>query len=116
MPIVEVTHDPLIATALLRTPAETLPNAVSLAVECPEEPYDGMLQAGDVKIRFRPRGPHDSVGWTSSSRCGRSGSPSRAVTRQERCDQLRDAVVEVSGTREVGVYLSLPVAAWAQGD
>ncbi len=48
MPIVEVTHDPLIAPARLRTLAEALPHAVSLAVECPEEPYDGRLLPGDV--------------------------------------------------------------------
>ena len=116
MPIVEVTHDPLIATALLRTLAETLPHAVSLAVECPEEPYDGMLQPGDVEIRFRPRGPHDLGGLDIVVEVRSKWFASRAVTRQERCDQLRDAVVEASGTREVGVYLSLPVAAWAQGD
>ena len=27
--------------------------AVSVAVECPEEPYDGNLQSGDVDLRFR---------------------------------------------------------------
>ena len=41
---------------------------------------------------------------------------SRAETRQDRCDQLRDAIVEAVGTRSVGVYLSLPVAAWSQDE
>ena len=61
MPIVEVIHDPQIAAARLQTLAEALPHAVSLAVECPEEPYDGMLQPGDVEVRFRPRGVYDSA-------------------------------------------------------
>lgn len=41
---------------------------------------------------------------------------SRSESRQERCDRLRDAVVEAAGTNEVGVYLLLPIAAWAQGE
>ena len=116
MPIVEVTHNPVIATAQLRALAEVLPHAVSLAVECPEEPYDGMLQPGDVDIRFRPRGPHDFGGLDIVVEVRSKWFASRAKTRQKRCDRLRDAVVEASGTKFVGVYLSLPVAAWAQGD
>jgi hypothetical protein len=116
MPIVEVTHNPVIATAQLRALAEALPHAVSLAVECPEEPYDGMLQSGDVDVRFRPRGPHDSGGLDIVVEVRSKWFASRAATRQERCDRLRDAVVEASGTKQVGVYLPLPVAAWAQGD
>lgn len=34
----------------------------------------------------------------------------------ERCDRLCDAVVEAAETTDIGVYLSLPVAAWAQGE
>lgn len=116
MPIVEVTHNPLIATAQLRTLAEALPHAVSLAVECPEEPYDGMLQPGDVEVRFRPRGPYDLGGLDIVVEVRSKWFASRAETRQERCDRLWGAVVEASGTNEVGVYLSLPVAAWAQGE
>ena len=116
MPIVEVTHDRLIATAQLRALAEALPHAVSLAVECPEEPYDGMLQPGDVDVRFRQRGLYDSGGLDIVVEVRSKWFASRAETRQERCDRLCDAVVEASGTKEVGVYLSLPVAAWAQVD
>lgn len=116
MPIVEVTYNPAIAVAQLRALAEVLPHVVSLAVECPEEPYDGMIQAGDVDVRFRPRGPHDFGGVDIVVEVRSKWFASRAETRQERCDRLRDAVVEASGTKQVGVYLSLPVAAWAQGD
>jgi hypothetical protein len=116
MPIVEVTHDPLIATAQLRALAEALPHAASLAVACAEEPYDGMLQPGDVDVRFRRRGPYDSGGLDIVVEVRSKWFASRAETRQERCDRLCAAVVEASGTRMVGVYLSLPVAAWAQGD
>jgi hypothetical protein len=116
VPIVEVTHDPQIATARLQALAELLPHAVSLAVECPEEPYDGVLQPGDVEVRFRPRGPHDSDGLDLVVEVRSKWFASRAESRQERCDRLCDAVMEAAGTRRVGVYLSLPVAAWAQGE
>lgn len=116
MPIVEVTHDPQIAAARLKTLAEATPHAVSLAVECPEEPYDGMLQPGDVEIRFRPRGIDDSGGLDIVVEVRSKWFASRAESRQERCDRLCDAVVEAAGTAKVGVYLSLPVAAWAQGE
>ena len=116
MPIVEVTHNPRIATAQLRTLADALPHAVSLAVECPEEPYDGMLRPGDVEVRFRPRGPHDLGGLDIVVAVRSKWFASRAETRQERCDRLCDAVARAAGTRDVGVYLSLPVAAWAQVD
>ena len=116
MPIVEVTHDPQIAAARLQTLAKALPHAVSLAVECPEEPYDGMLQPGDLEVRFRPRGPYDFGGLDIVVEVRSKWFASRAETRQERCDRLCDAVVEAAGTKDVGVYLSLPVAAWAQGE
>lgn len=65
---------------------------------------------------LRPRAP--------AGRCRRSRRrhrvwskwfASRAGNRQERCDQLREAIVGAAGTRRVGAYMSLPVAGWAQG-
>ena len=41
---------------------------------------------------------------------------SRAESRQERTDQLRDAIIAETGTCSVGVYLSLPVASWSQSE
>lgn len=114
MPIVEVIHAPDLAASRMEALAKALPHAVSLAVECPEEPYDGRLQPGDVDIRFHARGPYDSGGLDIVVEVRSKWFASRAETRQERCDRLRDAVAEASGTRRVGVYLSLPVAAWAQ--
>jgi hypothetical protein len=116
MPIVEVTHDPQLAADRLHALAQALPHAVSLAVQCPEEPYDGVLQPGDVEVRFRPRGPHDGGGLDLVVEVRSKWFASRAENRQARCDQLCDAVVEAAGTPSVGVYLSLPVAAWAQGE
>ena len=115
MPIVDVTHGPQVSQAQLVRLSRELPHAVSLAVECPEEPYDEALRPGDVEIRFRSRGPYDVSGLDLVVEVRSKWFPSRAESRQERCDQLCDAVAEVAGTRSVGIYLSLPVAAWSQG-
>lgn len=114
MPIVDVTYGSEVTEKRLLRLAQTLPHAVSLAVECPEEPYDQVLQPGDVEIRFRPRGPYDLSGLEIVVEVRSKWFASRAETRQERCDQLCDAIVEVVGTRSLGVYMSLPVAAWSQ--
>jgi len=115
MPLVDVTYALDVAEGSLRRLAEALPHAVSLAVACPEEPYDGMLRPGDVDVRFRSRGPYDSGGLDIVVEVHSKWFASRAETRQDRCDQLCAAVAEAAGTAKVGVYLSLPVAAWAQG-
>lgn len=93
-----------------------LPNAVSLAVECPEEPYDGDLQPGDVEVRFHQRSPYDSAELDLLVEVRSKWFASRAGNRHERCECLRDAILEAVGPINVGVYLSLPVAGWAQTD
>ncbi len=115
MPIVEVVYGPEVADDQLRHLAQALPDAVSLAVECPEEPYDHELQPGDIEIRFRASGPYDVSGLDVVVEVRSKWFASRAENRQHRCDQLCDAIVEATGTRRIGVYLSMPVAAWAQG-
>jgi hypothetical protein len=39
---------------------------------------------------------------------------SRARNQQERCDRLCESIAHATGNRSVGVYLSLPAAAWSQ--
>ena len=114
MPLVDVTYGPQVAEQQLQQLAKTLPHAVSLAVECPEEPYDWALQPGDVEVRFHAREPYAVSALDVVVEVRSKWFPSRAETRQERCDQLCDAIIEAAGTRSVGVYLSLPVAAWSQ--
>ena len=115
MPLIDVTYGSEIAEEQLLRIAETLPHAVSLAVECPEEPYDGALQPGDVEIRFHSRGPYDVSGLEVVVEVRSKWFASRAGSRQEGCDRIRDAVIEAVGTRSVGVYLTVPIAAWSQG-
>ncbi|QDO88571.1 hypothetical protein FNH13_09660 [Ornithinimicrobium ciconiae] len=116
MPIVDVTHSAQVAEEQLARLAQALPHAVSVAVECPEEPYDEVLRPGDVEVRFRRRGPYDISGLDIVVEVRSKWFPSRAETRQERCEQLCDMVTQAAGLSSVGVYLSLPVAAWAQGE
>jgi hypothetical protein len=114
MPIVSVTYSSHIVKEQLLLLAQTLPHAVSLATECPEEPFDQVLKPGDVEIFFRPRGRYDVSALDILVEVRSKWFASRAETRQERCDQLCEVIMDAVGTRSVGVYLSLPVAAWSQ--
>lgn len=116
MPIVEVTYAPSVSDETLRNLAAALPHAVSRAVECPEEPFDGCLLPGDVEARYRPRGPYDSAGLEIVVEVRSKWFQSRAENRQQRCHRLCAALDSVIGTTTVGVYLCLPEAAWEQSD
>lgn len=116
MPIVDVTYGPQVSEEQLLRLARELPHAVSLAVECPEEPYDEALRPGDVEIRFRARGRYDVSGLDVVVEVRSKWFPSRAESRQDRCDQLCGAIAAAAGTHSVGIYLSLPVAAWSQSE
>ncbi|MFJ9693895.1 hypothetical protein [Kitasatospora sp. NPDC101183] len=116
MPLVDVTYAPTVPEAVLRELGAVLPHLVSLAVECPEEPYDGDLQPGDVEVRFRALGPLDRSGLDVVIEIRSKWFASRAADRQERVDSLHEGICEATGLEDFGVYLSLPVAAWAQGD
>ncbi|SEQ77878.1 hypothetical protein [Lentzea albida] len=114
MPLVEINYASHVPPAVLRDLAEVLPHAVSLAVECPEEPYDGDLRPGDVELRFREHGPFDVSGMDVVVEVRSKYFESRAADRQDRADRLCTAISEATGLADLGVYLSLPVAAWAQ--
>ncbi|MCX2955198.1 hypothetical protein [Lentzea sp. NEAU-D7] len=114
MPLVEINYAPHVPHAVLKDLAAMLPHAVSVAVECPEEPYDGDLQPGDVDLRFRQRDPLDSTGMDIVVEVRSKYFESRAANRQDRVDGLCAAIAEATGLADVGVYLSLPIAAWAQ--
>ncbi|MFD7847604.1 hypothetical protein ACWEOI_19590 [Nocardia sp. NPDC004340] len=115
MPLVEVTHKAELPETVLRELGKWLPHLVSQAVECPEEPYDGDLQPGDVEIRFRPLGKFDRSGLDVVIEIRSKYFASRADNRQERCDRLL-ADIEKFVDATIGVYLTLPVAAWAQSE
>lgn len=115
-PLVDVTFGPRVEEEQIALLAEVLPHAVSAAVECPEEPYDGSLRVGDVEVRFRARGPLDVGELDLLIEVRSKWFASRADNRQERCDAICRAVLDAVGPIQVGIYLSLPVAAWSQSD
>ncbi|MGV9851464.1 hypothetical protein ACWDWU_22235 [Streptomyces sp. NPDC003442] len=116
MPLVEVTYAPGVAESELRELGSALPHLVSKAVECPEEPYDGALKPGDVEIRFRRLSPLDHSGLDVVIEVKSKWFESRASNRQERVDKLHEDVRTTTGLHDFGIYLSLPSAAWSQGD
>ena len=114
VPLVEITYAPDMPRKVLRKLAEMLPHAVSVAVECPEEPYDGDLQPGDVELYFRSREEFDVSEMDVVVEVRSRWFASRAENQQDRADDLCAAIEDVTGLAQVGVYLSLPIAAWAQ--
>ena len=114
VPIVDVAYQSRITKDQLRTLAATLPHAVSLAVERPEEPYDGNLRPGDVIIRFQQCSPYDSADLDLLIEVRSKWFATRAEDRHQRCERLRDAVLDAVGPLSIGVYLSLPISGWAQ--
>ena len=116
MPIVEVTVGPRVDENMIIRLREVLPELVSVAVECPEEPYDGRLKPGDVEIRFRQVGPSDVSGLDVLIEVRSKWFASRADNMQERTDELCSAVADSLEGLALGVFLSLPVAAWSQTD
>src|SRR5687767_9040814 len=55
MPLIDVTYAETVPEGVLRGLASVLPEIVSEAVACPEEPRTGPLAAGDIEIRFHGR-------------------------------------------------------------
>lgn len=116
MPIVEVTLGPRVHESARIRLREVLPEVVSLAVACPEEPFDGKLKPGDIEIRFRKAGPSDVSSLDVLIEVRSKWFASRADNMQERTDELCSALAESLKGFSLGVFLSLPVAAWSQTD
>ena len=112
----DVTYHPRVAEDRLQLLSSVLPHAVSLAVECPEEPYDGSLRPGDVDVRFHPRGPFDTGGLDVVVHVHSKWFESRSIDKDARCERLLDALSSEMGDLSVGVYLAMPVAGWSQTD
>lgn len=75
----------------------------------------GNPQLGDVLIRFHDAGPLDRFDLDLLLEVKSKWFEDRACDRQRRADQIHDGVVSlVPDGHVVGVYLSLPVASWAQ--
>jgi hypothetical protein len=114
MPLVDVTYDHSLTDAELRTLVTELPDLVAAAVDCPEEPWTGPPEVGDLEIRFRPRGEHDVGELRLVVEVRTKLFESRVVDRQRRADIIRGRLTDL-GLGPVGVWLILLDGAWSQG-
>ena len=115
MPLIEITCAPTVTDDTRARLAQALPHAVSTAVQCRDEPYDGNLQPGDVLIMFHDVGPFDRFDIDLLIEVKSKWFSERAEDRQRRAQAILAAAQDVTGTDvAIGVYLTLPVAAWAQ--
>jgi hypothetical protein len=111
--LVDVTYDDILDGQDLRRLAECLPDLVAEAVDCPEEPWTGPAQAGDIEVRFHRRSEFDvgELGVVVEVRT--KFFPSRLDDRQRRADLIRDHLSRL-GFVHVGVWLILAEGAWSQ--
>jgi hypothetical protein len=112
MPIVVISHKAEASAESLERLRAELPVLVSRALDCPEEPYDGNLEPGDIVLRSLAALPREErldylieirTRWTES----------RSENLQERSDELREAVAAF-GFTGFGVWIELVDGAWAQ--
>jgi hypothetical protein len=112
MPIITIHHKaaaPLPELGMLR---ERLPDIVSRAVECAEEPYDGKLKAGDINILATASlATTEDLDYIIEIKTGTTNS--RLANVQERADAM-SSDLEALGLRNFGIWLELSQAAWGQ--
>jgi hypothetical protein len=114
MPIVDVTYDSTLPERALRELGALLPDLVSEAVDCPEEPWVGALGIGDLEIRFHERHALDVGGLKCVIEVRTKLFPSRERDKQQRVDRLRDEISSRIELGAFGVWLILAEGAWSQ--
>jgi len=112
MPLIDVTYDAKVGEQVLRRLAELLPDVVSEAVQCPEEPWTGPLEPGDIEIRFRRKSPLD-VGDLEVVIEVRTKLFEHRV--QDRADLIRDRLSSLP-LGQLGIWLVLSEGAWSQSE
>jgi hypothetical protein len=113
MPLIDVTYDRTVGEEALRRLGELLPDVVSEAVQCPEEPWTGSAQPGDIEIRFRKKSPLDVGGLDVVIEVRTKLFEHRVQDKQRRADLIRDRLALLS-LGQVGVWLILSEGAWSQ--
>ena len=113
VPFVDVTYDGSLDEAPLRRLRDLLPDLVAEAVACPEEPWIGPPQPGDLEIRFRRKSELDVGDLDVVVEVRTKLISSRVVDKQRRADLLRDRLLELA-LGQVGVWLILAEGAWSQ--
>jgi hypothetical protein len=115
MPLIDVTYDDTVDEPLLRRLSEVLPDVVSEAADCPEDPWIGRADVGDIEIRFRRKNPLDVGQLNVVVEVRTKLFSSRMRDKQRRADLIRDRVSSL-GPGKVGVWLILAEGAWSQAD
>lgn len=113
MRLVEVVFARDVPDDVLRQVAELLPDLVAEAVDCPEQPWNGPPDVGDIEIRFRPRSDFDVGGLCLVLEVRSKLLGSRLEDKQRRADRIRDGLANVT-VGPIGVWLVLHEGAWSQ--
>jgi hypothetical protein len=113
MPLIDVTYDRRVDEEVLRRLGVLLPDLVSEAVECAEEPWTGSAEPGDIEIRFRKKSPLDvgDLDVVIEVRAKLLGH--RVQDKQRRADLIRDRLSALP-LGQIGVWLVLSEGAWSQ--
>lgn len=98
----------------MRRLAELLPDVVAEAVDCPEEPWVGPPEVGDVEIRFRRKGEFDVGQLNVVVEVRTKLFESRIGDKQRRADLILERLSGL-GLGTVGVWLIVSEGAWSQG-
>jgi hypothetical protein len=114
LPLIDVTYDNSVPLDALRGLGELLPNVVSEAVDCPEDPWIGPPAVGDIEIRFRAKDALDVGELNCVIEVRTKLFPSRVQDKQRRADLIRDRLRPLGELGRVGVWLILAEGAWAQ--
>ena len=109
----DVTYDRSVAKVELQRLANSLPDLVAEAVDCPEEPWIGPSGPGDVEIRFHPRSEHDVGQLRVVVEVRTKLLTDRLDDKQRRADLIKDRLAGL-GLGQVGVWLILAGGAWSQ--
>jgi hypothetical protein len=92
--LIDVTYDAAkMPAATLGVLGDALPDLVAEAVACPEEPWTGPPQAGDIEIRFRQKGPYDIGSLPCVIEVRTKLFASRLADKRERADRIRLGVL-----------------------
>jgi hypothetical protein len=111
VPLVDVTYDRSVTQVELGALADRLPDLVAGAVDCPEEPWTGPAQAGDIEIRFHPRSERDVGTLRVVVEVRTRMLTGRLDDTQRRADLIRDGLSDLG---QIGVWLILAEGAWSQ--
>jgi hypothetical protein len=113
VPLVDVTYSAVVSEAELEILAERLPDLVAEAVDCPEEPWVGPAEPGDIEIRFHTKNERDVGQLRVVVEVRTKMFTSRLDDKQRRADLIRDRLCDL-GLDQFGVWLILAEGAWSQ--